>query len=161
MSHTYKVKTNQQFDFDITSSEALALDTLSVSESQSHILYKDTSYKAEVMERDFINKSYVVKINNTSYTVDIKDDLDQLIDQMGFTVGASKQIDALKAPMPGLILHILVKVGQEVQENDVLLILEAMKMENSLTSPRQGIIKSIAVKNGQAIEKSQLLIEFE
>ena len=48
-----------------------------------------------------------------------------------------------------------------VQENDPLLILEAMKMENSFLSPREGKIKSIAVVKGQAVDKGQLLIEFE
>jgi biotin carboxyl carrier protein len=63
--------------------------------------------------------------------------------------------------MPGLILAISVKVGQEVQEFDPLIILEAMKMENTLTSPRAGIIKSISVTNGETVNKNQLLIEFE
>ena len=63
--------------------------------------------------------------------------------------------------MPGLILEINVEVGQEVVENDPLLILEAMKMENSFVSPRDGKIKSIAVVKGQAVDKGQLLIEFE
>ena len=80
---------------------------------------------------------------------------------MGFEVGKTKQINAIKAPMPGLILEINVSVGQEVKENDNLLILEAMKMENSFSSPRDGIIKSIAVFKGDAVDKGQLLIEFE
>jgi biotin carboxyl carrier protein len=63
--------------------------------------------------------------------------------------------------MPGLILEISVSIGQEVKENDPLLILEAMKMENSFLSPRDGIIKSIAVSIGNAVDKGQLLIEFE
>ena len=76
-------------------------------------------------------------------------------------MGASKQVNAIKAPMPGLILSIHVEVGQEVQENDSLLILEAMKMENNFNSPRAGKIKSILVEKGQAVDKGQLLIEFE
>jgi len=63
--------------------------------------------------------------------------------------------------MPGLILEINVEVDQEVNENDTLLILEAMKMENVITSPRSGIIKSISVNKGEAVEKNQLLIEFQ
>ena len=63
--------------------------------------------------------------------------------------------------MPGLILSIDVSPGQEVQEGDRLLILEAMKMENSFNSPRAGIIKSVVVKQGEAVDKGQLLIEFE
>jgi biotin carboxyl carrier protein len=63
--------------------------------------------------------------------------------------------------MPGLILEISVVVGQEVKENDNLIILGAMKMENSFLSPRDGIIKSISVAVGDAVDKGQLLIEFE
>ena len=80
---------------------------------------------------------------------------------MGFSVGSSKHIDLIKAPMPGLILEINVVVEQKVKEDDPLLILEAMKMENVLTSPREGIIKNIAVEKGDAVEKNALLIEFE
>jgi biotin carboxyl carrier protein len=81
--------------------------------------------------------------------------------RLRFEVGLTKQVNAIKAPMPGLILEINVVVGQTVQENDPLLILEAMKMENSFLSPRDGVIKSIAVTKGDAVDKGQLLIEFE
>jgi biotin carboxyl carrier protein len=63
--------------------------------------------------------------------------------------------------MPGLILEIQVKEGQDVKEDDTLLILEAMKMENVIHSPREGIIKSINVKQGETVDKDSLLIEFE
>lgn len=80
---------------------------------------------------------------------------------MGIERGKTKLVNAIKAPMPGLILEISVAVGQSVKENDPLLILEAMKMENSFLSPRDGIIKAIAVEIGNAVEKGQLLVEFE
>jgi biotin carboxyl carrier protein len=63
--------------------------------------------------------------------------------------------------MPGLILEISISEGQEVKENDALLILEAMKMENVIKSPRDGIIKSIKVKQTEAVDINSLLIEFE
>ena len=69
--------------------------------------------------------------------------------------------EVIKAPIPGTILDVKVQVGAVVKSGDLLLILEAMKMENSFDSPRAGIIKSIAVTKGQAVEKGQLLIEFE
>ena len=80
---------------------------------------------------------------------------------MGFESGTTKLINEIKAPMPGLILDINVKIGQQVNENDPLLILEAMKMENIITSPRDGIIKTISAVKGKAIDKNELLIEFE
>jgi len=87
--------------------------------------------------------------------------LDLLIKQMGFSLGKSKTVNEIKAPMPGLILDIAVEVGQEVHEDDSLLVLEAMKMENNITSPRDGVIKSINIKKGDAVDKGALLIEFE
>ncbi len=125
------------------------------------MLHNNTSYHAEVVNTDFINKTYTVVVNNNEYVVSIANHLDQLIKEMGFEVGKAKVVNAIKAPMPGLILEINVAVGQEVQEGDNLLILEAMKMENSFDSPRAGVIKSIAVEKGQAVDKGQLLIEFE
>lgn len=161
MSDTYKVKVNENFNFDITNATAQNLDAVSVSNNKFHILHNGQSVQAEIVSTDFNAKKYTVKVNNNIYEVSIANALDQLIKEMGFEVGASKQVNAIKAPMPGLILEVSVSVGQEVQENDPLLILEAMKMENSIVSPRSGIIKSVTAVKGAAVEKGQLLIEFE
>ena len=63
--------------------------------------------------------------------------------------------------MPGLVLSILVEPGQAVQKGDVLLILEAMKMENVLKAAGDGTVKNIAVAKGAAVDKGQLLLEME
>ena len=91
----------------------------------------------------------------------ISDHLDLLIDKMGFALSSSKDVGMIEAPMPGLILDINVRVGQAVNEDDPLLILEAMKMENVITSPRDGIIKNVSVEKGEAVDKNHVLIEFE
>ncbi|GAA4975543.1 acetyl-CoA carboxylase biotin carboxyl carrier protein subunit [Algibacter aquimarinus] len=161
MGHIYKTKVNNIFDFDIKTDDISKLDALQISESKFHILKQNKSYKAQVIESDFDSKTYQVKINSNIYNVYISSNLDLLIKEMGFTIGATKHINSIKAPMPGLILEINVEVGDEVKENDNLLILEAMKMENVITSPRDGIIKSISVNQSDAVEKNQLLIEFE
>jgi biotin carboxyl carrier protein len=100
-------------------------------------------------------------VNNNSYDVVINNALDQQIEALGFEIGSSKIVNDIKAPMPGLILEINVKEGQTVNEDDSLLILEAMKMENVITSPREGVIKSIKVNQGETVDKNSLLIEFE
>jgi biotin carboxyl carrier protein len=161
MSNTYKVNVNDSFQFDFEKEQVSQLDAVSIEANKFHVLHQNTPYKAEIVSANFNQKSYIVKVNNNSYTVAISDALDILIKKMGFEVGATKQVNAIKAPMPGLILEISVAVGQEVKENDSLLILEAMKMENSFLSPRDGIIKSISVSKGDAVDKGQLLIEFE
>ncbi len=63
--------------------------------------------------------------------------------------------------IPGTIMHIEVKEGQEVQEGDVLLILQAMKMNNKLTAPFAGKVKKISVTVGDKIPKGTLMIELE
>lgn len=160
MSPSYKVNVNAKFDFDITSQEISKLDAIAISSSEFHVLQENKSYTCEMINSHFNTKTYQVKVNNNTYSINIFNNLDLLIKDMGFEVGASKIVNEIKAPMPGLILDIHVKVGQEVKENDPLLILEAMKMENVLTSPRHAVIKSISVNKGDTVDKNQLLIEF-
>ena len=79
---------------------------------------------------------------------------------MGLDNLAVKKVNDVKAPMPGMVLNILVKEGDEVKKGDALIILEAMKMENILKSPSDGHIKKIAINKGVAVEKNQILIQF-
>lgn len=160
MSEVFKVKVDNSSEFDISKDAISNLDAVST-KGKYHILKNHSSYKAEVLNSEFNNKTYLVKVNSNSYNVKISDKLDQLISKMGFAIGTSKQIDSIKAPMPGLILDVMVKEGEEVKEDDALLILEAMKMENVITSPRDGVIKSVNISKGNAIDKGHLLIEFE
>lgn len=157
----FKVKVNASEALNICSKDLSNLDAVKISDTAYHILYNNTSYHAQIADSNFLDKSYKVIVNNNTFNINIFNDLDLLIKDMGFSLGSTKHIDFIKAPMPGLILEINIKVGQEVKEDDPLLILEAMKMENVLSSPRQGIIKYIAVKKGDAVDKNALLIEFE
>ncbi len=161
MSNIFKANVNNTFDFEIKDEDLSTLDALQVSETEYHVLQQNKSYKSEMVNADLNTKSYKVKVNNNTYNVSIFNNLDFLIKDMGFEIGSTKHVDSIKAPMPGLILDIAIKVNQEVKENDTLLILEAMKMENIITSPRDGVIKSISVNKGDAVEKNQLLIEFQ
>lgn len=65
------------------------------------------------------------------------------------------------SPMPGSIIKILVESGDEVKKNDVILILEAMKMENEVCAPRDGKIKAIFVTEGQTVSMKAPLFEME
>jgi pyruvate carboxylase subunit B len=63
--------------------------------------------------------------------------------------------------MPGLVLDILVEEGDEVEAEQGLLVLEAMKMENELKAPSGGVVSAIHVADGDAVDKEALLIEVE
>jgi biotin carboxyl carrier protein len=67
----------------------------------------------------------------------------------------------VKAPMPGLVVNILVEIGQEIKKGDSLVILEAMKMENVLKATGDAKVKSILISKGGAVTKGQIMIEFE
>ena len=157
----YKIKVNALHQFEISKKDVDALDAIESTKNNFHILDNNNSIKATVLHSGFNTKSYSVKVNNNTYNVEIKDALDQQIGALGFEIGASKKVNDIKAPMPGLILEINVEAGKEVKENDPLLILEAMKMENVINSPREGVIKSIKVNQGETVDKNALLIEFE
>lgn len=160
MSSIYKVKVNALFEFEFTKEDILKTDTVIDRESTHHLLQNNKSYNIDIIKSNFNTKTYTVKVNNNDYQVSIADALDIRIAAMGFSIGSSKQVNAIKAPMPGLLLDVQVEIGQEIKENDPILILEAMKMENIILSPRDGVIKSISATTGDAVDKGQLLIEF-
>jgi len=161
MNTDFKVKVNDTFEFEFDKKSISQLDAVSVETNKFHILHQNLPYKAEIVSSNFNQKKYSVKVNNNTYNVAISNPLDNLIKEMGFAVGKTKQVNVIKAPMPGLILEISVVIGQTVKENDNLLILTAMKMENSFLSPREGVIKYIAISVGDSVVKGDLLIEFE
>ncbi len=80
---------------------------------------------------------------------------------MGLSAFNTQKVNAIKAPMPGLIVEVMVEEGQEVVEGTPLLVLSAMKMENIIVSQGEGVVKSIEVKKSDAVEKGQLIIEME
>lgn len=67
----------------------------------------------------------------------------------------------VKAPMPGKVVDILVKVGEEVLEYQDVLVLEAMKMENEVKAPRDGVIEAVAVAPGQAVSAGEVLVRLK
>lgn len=64
----------------------------------------------------------------------------------------------LKAPMPGMVVAIPVKEGQQIEKGQVLAILESMKMQNELKSPREGEISRVLVRTGESVEQRQTIL---
>ncbi|MBI1770133.1 MAG: biotin/lipoyl-binding protein [Bacteroidetes bacterium] len=135
-------------------------DLTKISEGNFHILYKNKSYRAEVVKFDSSTKTFQLKINNKLHTVEVKDKFDLLLEKMGMANGAANKVNNIKAPMPGLVIDMKVKAGDIVKTGDPLLILEAMKMENIIKSPGDATIKNVKAKKGDTVEKGQVLIEF-
>lgn len=161
MEKKYKVKVNDGVEFTYTQAEIDSIDSHELSPMNYHIISDHKSFKGEIQNADFLNKNYTVKVRNNTYQINISNQLDLLIEDMGLSLGQVQVVNDIKAPMPGLILDVSIAEGDVVKEGDYLLVLEAMKMENTLTAPRDGVVKSINVMKGQTVEKNQLLIEME
>lgn len=69
--------------------------------------------------------------------------------------------EVIRAPMPGLVVRVLVEPGGTVSPGTGVLVLEAMKMENELRAPVPGVVRAVRVSPGDAVEKGQPLVEFE
>lgn len=135
-------------------------DVIKIADNRFHIIFQGHSYNAEMVKADFEGKIFSVKINNHLYHLSVQDKFDMLLEKLGMGKAAKNKINDMKAPMPGLILDVLVKEGETVKKGDSLLILEAMKMENVLKSPGEGTIKTVKVQKGDRVEKNHILVIF-
>jgi biotin carboxyl carrier protein len=163
----YNARVNDQlFEIEVGDNEFIVngqrviWDLIKIQEGYFHILYNQVSYRAEVVKIDSDRKSITIKINSKPYSVFLKDKFDVLLEKMGMNTNATAKINHVRAPMPGLIIDLKVKDGDQVKAGDPLLILEAMKMENIIKSPGDATVKSVKVTMGEGVEKNQVLIEF-
>ena len=156
----YQVKANQ-FLFSLSPDKINDLDILRLSPTEFHVIKDHRNVIAKILDEGAFGKKLKIEIDGNSFVVEIKDELDQVLQQMGFGSSSNKAIKEIKAPMPGLVLEIAVADGQEVKQGDKILILEAMKMENSIMIHTDARIKKIGVIAGQAVEKGQVLVELE
>ncbi|MEJ5994146.1 biotin/lipoyl-containing protein [Pedobacter sp. Du54] len=164
----YNVKVNDQYNFSIkennetiiVNDETIVLDRKGLSDKITHIIFQNRSYTIEVIAFDKAEKTAAIKVNGSIYKVAVEDQFDQLLKQLGMDNLSTSKVQQIKAPMPGLVLNVLVTEGDEVKKGDNLLVLEAMKMENMIKSPTDGIIKKVAIKQGDKVEKNEVLINF-
>ena len=155
-----KARVNDHFDFDFENND-IDWDCIEVKDGRFHILFKGRSLVADVIEANTSQKTFIIRINNNNYSVQIKDKYDELLQSLGMDMLNNQKESDIKAPMPGRVLDIMLNIGDCVVKGESVLVLEAMKMENVIKSPTDGVVKRIAVEKNQAVEKNEVLIEFE
>jgi biotin carboxyl carrier protein len=106
---------------------------------------------------DESNEYWDVLIRGELYTVEVQEERAYRLSQARATLKGNDEL-AVRSPMPGLILKILVKEGMPVKSGDKVVILESMKMENELRAPRDGVVHHIQVAAGDSVEKNQTLV---
>lgn len=105
--------------------------------------------------------SFNIDIKSNNYKLECKSELDLLIEKFSNNKSGSKFKNSINSPMPGAIVKLNVKPGQHVKKNDVLLVLEAMKMENEIKANRDCVVKEVLVKEKSSVDKGQVLIKLD
>lgn len=165
----YKVKTSNGNVFEIEKTndeliingEKISLDIATSGTNFFHVLHNNQSYNIEVIEFLPNEKKVSLIINNKRLDLQFEDRYDQLLKQLGFENTSQLKANHIKAPMPGLVLKVLLKEGDVINAGDNAVVLEAMKMENVLKATGNGKVKAIKVKAGDKVEKNQVMIEME
>jgi len=139
----------------------MEVDVVAQSATMSHWLVNGKSMNTEVVSANAETKEFTVKVNNCTYQVQVKDRFDELLTSLGMESAGVKRITEAKAPMPGLVLNVMVSEGDHVTKDMPLLVLEAMKMENVIKSATDGVVKRVVAVKGVPVEKGAVLIEFE
>jgi biotin carboxyl carrier protein len=150
-----------EMEFRFTKEQIASADIIRTGENEFHMIHGGRSVNIRLISADEFGKKAKIEINGRYHQVEIRDELQQILDKMGFNNLSAKQLKEVKAPMPGMVIEVSVEDGQQVAEGDRLLILEAMKMENSINIPVTAKIRKVLVKKGQAVEKNQVMIELE
>lgn len=116
--------------------------------------WENRSIEVVVTEK---NGSYLVMLNGRQILVE----LGELRTALRTAHQGHAGIAQIRAPMPGKVIRVLVKDGDEVQANQGILVMEAMKMQNEIKSPKNGIVRKLGVKAGSAVNSGDLLAEVE
>jgi len=145
----------------ITNDMVEEMDILSINKNEYHVLQDHVSHKIIIESNKISPKVFKVSVNGNSYSINIKDEYDLLVEKMGLDASIDQKVTDITAPMPGLILDIKVKEGDDLTKGDPIIILEAMKMENVIKATGDGKVQKVISKKGDAVEKGQVIIEME
>ena len=116
-------------------------------------------------------RKFLVNVNGTSYEVEVEE-IDGAAAPKAAPAApapapapaapaASGAAETISAPMPGTVVGVNVKVGDTFKRGQVLLVLEAMKMENEILAPRDGRVLNVNTTKGSAVNSGDVLIAFE
>lgn len=137
MKYTVKIA-NQSYEVEIE--DILARPVIAHVDGERFEVHPEQSNKPEVLKE----------------TKDIK-----IIETPRLSTGQAGSSNELGAPLPGTIVEIFVKNGEEIETGHVVLVIEAMKMKNSIRSTRSGKVAEILVSVGQTVAHKQSLVRFE
>lgn len=123
------------------------------------LLLDNKSYEVHVQETE--RHGYRVMVSSQGYEgyeVRVMDERAYRASQVSGAMAGGVSDSAIKAPIPGLVVKVLVTEGDEIKAGQTLVILEAMKMENELRAPRPGVVATIKAKPGNSVNQGDVLV---
>lgn len=134
------------------------VDVVMAENGSCSILHDGKSYNAELIRKEG-GKSYTVNAHYQSYDIDI---IDSQAKYLRMRKGADeKQQDKIISPMPGKVVKIPVSVGDRLEAGDIVVVIEAMKMQSNYKVNADCIVRNILVSEGEPVNANQVLIELE
>ena len=101
--------------------------------------------------------SYFVQLGGEIIEVIVEDERTRMLAGMKSTAAITGEA-VIKAPMPGVVVEVSVSLGQEVEEGEIVLILESMKMQNEFKAPRAGTVHTVRVSPGDKVEQNGVML---
>ncbi|MCD4819234.1 MAG: acetyl-CoA carboxylase biotin carboxylase subunit [Candidatus Cloacimonetes bacterium] len=168
-------ETSEEFEISVEVQNESGLFEFQINDKKYDVIYKSFDKKTNKLEFYLDNQHHIttyiseknmgrgfVETENAIFEIsrnDILDDSITLKEIEESSVGSKE--NSIKSPMPGTVIKINAEVGQQVEKGDILIVVEAMKMENNLIAPRNGVIETINVKTGDQVDGSISLIILE
>lgn len=134
------------------------VDIVMAENGSCSILHEGKSYNAELIRKEG-GKSYTVNAHYQSYNIDI---IDSQAKYLRMRKGADeKQPDKIVSPMPGKVVKIPVKAGDRLQAGDIVVVIEAMKMQSNYKVNSECVVKEIFVNEGDSVNSNQVIMTLD
>ena len=134
-------------------------------EAKINVRKIEKNKKQEMVNMSNSNKEYTVVVNGEKFNVQVSEGLDSSLEVKSIapiasssTSNTSQSGAKITATLPGSIFKIVTNVGDSVKKGDILVVIEAMKMEIEIVSPQDGVVSSVDVNEGQTVEDGQTLV---
>ena len=134
------------------------VDIVMAENGSCSIIHKGKSYNTELIRKEG-GKSYTVNAHYQSYNIDV---IDSQAKYLRMRKGADeKQQDKIVSPMPGKIVSIPVSVGDKLESGDIVVVIEAMKMQSNYKVSAPCVVKEILVKEGDSVNANQVVMTLD
>ena len=154
---------NQQFVIDINhageitvNGQVINVNMLQMQDTTMYSMIIDSkSHDVRMNEGDGV---YLVQLSGDIFEVVVEDERTRRLTGLKSGPAAATGEVVIKAPMPGVVIDVLVTKGQEVNKGDILIILESMKMQNEFKAPRAGQVHAIRVVPGDKVDQNAAMV---